>query len=94
MNAFKTFPSQSTSSPSRFPPGSPFPLYWVSFLPSYLTVYPYRLFSDVVARNVLGPLVFVTPEIGRFSTVGGIGVMVNELTQVDLMLFTHTHIYI
>lgn len=30
--------------------------------------------------NTLGPVVFVTPEIGRFSTVGGIGVMVDDLT--------------
>eukprot|EP00736_Rhodelphis_marinus_P004238 Rmarinus@m.30150 len=34
----------------------------------------------------MGPIVFVTSELGRFSTVGGLGVMVDELTQgiVDL----------
>jgi len=40
-----------------------------------------RLYNEILQRNTLGPLVFVTPEIGRFSTVGGIGVMVDELTQ-------------
>lgn len=29
--------------------------------------------------NRLGPIVFCTPEIGRWSTVGGLGVMVDEL---------------
>lgn len=28
----------------------------------------------------LGPIVFVTPELGKWSTVGGLGVMVDELT--------------
>jgi starch synthase len=27
----------------------------------------------------LGPIVFCTPELGRWSTVGGLGVMVDEL---------------
>jgi starch synthase len=40
-----------------------------------------RLYTEILQCNTLGPLVFVTPEIGRFSTVGGIGVMVDELTQ-------------
>lgn len=30
--------------------------------------------------NKLGPIIFCTPEIGRWSTVGGLGVMVDELT--------------
>lgn len=29
--------------------------------------------------NQLGPIVFCTPELGRWSTVGGLGVMVDEL---------------
>ena len=29
--------------------------------------------------NKLGPIVFCTPELGRWSTVGGLGVMVDEL---------------
>jgi glycogen synthase len=37
--------------------------------------------DDVIISNRLGPIVFVTPEIGRWSTVGGLGVMVDELTQ-------------
>ena len=31
--------------------------------------------------NTLGPICFVTPELGRWSTVGGLGVMVDELSQ-------------
>ena len=34
----------------------------------------------VVESNVLGPIVFCTPELGRWSTVGGLGVMVDELS--------------
>eukprot|EP00274_Cyanoptyche_gloeocystis_P007383 CAMPEP_0196653188 /NCGR_PEP_ID=MMETSP1086-20130531/2781_1 /TAXON_ID=77921 /ORGANISM="Cyanoptyche gloeocystis , Strain SAG4.97" /LENGTH=643 /DNA_ID=CAMNT_0041984253 /DNA_START=70 /DNA_END=2002 /DNA_ORIENTATION=- len=30
----------------------------------------------------IGPIVFVTPEVGRWSTVGGLGVMVWELAQM------------
>lgn len=48
------------------------------------------LLEQVLSYNTLGPIVFVTPEIGRFSTVGGIGVMVDELTQVwasDIFFF-------
>lgn len=30
--------------------------------------------------NQLGPIVFCTPELGRWSTVGGLGVMVDELS--------------
>lgn len=42
------------------------------------------LYEAVLNYNTLGPIVFVTPEIGRFSTVGGIGVMVDDLTQVSV----------
>ena len=35
----------------------------------------------VIKSNLLGPIAFVTPEIGRWSTVGGLGVMVDELSQ-------------
>jgi hypothetical protein len=39
----------------------------------------------VLARRVLwtdtvSPIVFVTPELGKWSTVGGLGVMVDELS--------------
>ncbi len=38
--------------------------------------------ADIIIRsNMLGPIAFVTPEIGRWSTVGGLGVMVDELSQ-------------
>jgi len=35
----------------------------------------------IIKSNMLGPIAFVTPEIGRWSTVGGLGVMVDELSQ-------------
>ena len=31
--------------------------------------------------NLLGPICFLTPEIGRWSTIGGVGVMIDELSQ-------------
>ena len=34
----------------------------------------------VVQNNQMGPIVFCTPELGRWSTVGGLGVMVDELS--------------
>jgi starch synthase len=41
----------------------------------------YKASKEIIKDNKLGPIVFVTPEIGRWSTVGGLGVMVDELTQ-------------
>jgi len=38
------------------------------------------LCKQLLEMNDLGTIVFVTPEIGRFSTIGGIGVLINELT--------------
>jgi len=37
--------------------------------------------EEMIMTNQLGPIVFFTPELGRWSTVGGLGVMVDELTQ-------------
>ena len=37
--------------------------------------------QSIIQANVLGPIVFVTPELGRWSTIGGLGVMVDELSQ-------------
>eukprot|EP00921_Rhytidocystis_pertsovi_P013784 GHVQ01022382.1.p1 GENE.GHVQ01022382.1~~GHVQ01022382.1.p1 ORF type:complete len:1848 (+),score=155.63 GHVQ01022382.1:2238-7781(+) len=37
------------------------------------------LAHQVLDANSLGPIVFVTPELGKWSTVGGLGVMVDEL---------------
>lgn len=34
-----------------------------------------------IKSNLLGPIAFVTPELGRWSTMGGLGVMVDELSQ-------------
>jgi hypothetical protein len=40
---------------------------------------PVKAAKSVVEGNKLGPIVFCTPELGRWSTVGGLGVMVDEL---------------
>jgi glycogen synthase len=38
------------------------------------------LAGKVVHSNNVSPIVFVTPELGKWSTVGGLGVMVDELS--------------
>lgn len=43
------------------------------------TIAPVKAAKTVVETNKLGPIVFCTPELGRWSTVGGLGVMVDEL---------------
>lgn len=40
---------------------------------------PVRAADAVSKSNKLGDIVFATPELGRWSTVGGLGVMVDEL---------------
>jgi len=40
---------------------------------------PRKAAESIVLSNKLGPIVFCTPELGRWSTVGGLGVMVDEL---------------
>lgn len=42
---------------------------------------PQKAAKSIVYNNKLGPIVFCTPELGRWSTVGGLGVMVDELAQ-------------
>ena len=37
--------------------------------------------EKIYKNNILGPICFITPELGRWSTVGGLGVMVDELSQ-------------
>jgi len=41
---------------------------------------PTRAAQSIFDSNKLGPIVFCTPELGRWSTVGGLGVMVDELS--------------
>ena len=36
--------------------------------------------KSVIDSNNLGPIIFCAPELGRWSTVGGLGVMVDELS--------------
>src|ERR1017187_1098242 len=40
---------------------------------------PKRASESIIKKNKLGPIFFFTPELGRWSTVGGLGVMVDEL---------------
>ena len=35
--------------------------------------------QSILLNNKLGTIVFCAPELGRWSTVGGLGVMVDEL---------------
>lgn len=41
---------------------------------------PIRAAQSVYGSTGLGPIVFATPELGKWSTVGGLGVMVDELS--------------
>jgi starch synthase len=41
---------------------------------------PVRAAQSIHDTNKLGPIIFATPELGRWSTVGGLGVMVDELS--------------
>ena len=37
--------------------------------------------KKLISGNSLGPIAFITPEIGKWSSVGGLGVMVDELSK-------------
>lgn len=37
--------------------------------------------EEILKMNKMKEISFVCPEIGRWSTVGGLGVMVNELSE-------------
>lgn len=39
-----------------------------------------RAAQQIASSNQLGEICFATPELGRWSTVGGLGVMVDELS--------------
>uniref|UniRef100_A0A0G4I0G9 Starch synthase n=1 Tax=Chromera velia CCMP2878 TaxID=1169474 RepID=A0A0G4I0G9_9ALVE len=39
-----------------------------------------KLAREILASNTLGSVVFVTPELGKWSTVGGLGVMIDDLS--------------
>ena len=51
-----------------------------------------RICREIRDYNVMGPIVFVTPEVGKWSTVGGVGVMVDELTQNLAALNLDVHV--
>ena len=37
--------------------------------------------NNIFYSNIIGPICFITPELGRWSTIGGLGIMVDELSQ-------------
>jgi len=41
---------------------------------------PVKAAKSINESNKIGPIVFLTSELGRWSTVGGLGVMVDELS--------------
>ena len=48
---------------------------------SYILKSKEKICKKIINLNKLGPICFITPEIGRWSSIGGLGVMVDELTQ-------------
>ncbi len=42
---------------------------------------PKTFATRLVQENKFGPIVFAAPEMGRFSTAGGLGVMIDELSE-------------
>ena len=44
----------------------------------------YKNLDFIIKENILGPIAFVTPEIGRWSTIGGLGVMVIKMFYIRL----------
>jgi glycogen synthase len=65
----------STPLPSS-PPTKESPLVSKIAVERGVTAFARRL----LLSNLIGPIVFVTPELGKWSTVGGLGVMVDELS--------------
>ena len=53
----------------------------ISLFSSYCQKSTEKICKKIINLNKLGPICFITPEIGRWSTIGGLGVMVDELTQ-------------
>ena len=47
---------------------------------------------SVLDANRVGPVVFIAPELGQWSKVGGLGVMVDELTQMLADLGVEVHV--
>lgn len=48
--------------------------------PEFKNLAPKIASKSIIDGNKLGPIVFCTPELGRWSTIGGLGVMVDELS--------------
>eukprot|EP01028_Stygiella_incarcerata_P011585 TRINITY_DN659_c1_g1_i1.p1 TRINITY_DN659_c1_g1~~TRINITY_DN659_c1_g1_i1.p1 ORF type:complete len:1831 (-),score=512.99 TRINITY_DN659_c1_g1_i1:200-5623(-) len=50
------------------------------------------MFRQLFEKNLMGPIVFVTPEIEPWSKMGGVAVMVNELTRELALLGLSVHV--
>lgn len=58
--------------------------YFKKIVTEYRAVAPeimLTVLDRLIVENKLGPIAFITPEIGKWSTVGGLGVMVDELSK-------------
>ena len=53
----------------------------ISIFSSYCHKSNEKISKKIINSNKLGLISFITPEIGRWSSIGGLGVMVDELTQ-------------
>eukprot|EP01099_Mayorella_cantabrigiensis_P002095 TRINITY_DN1920_c0_g2_i2.p1 TRINITY_DN1920_c0_g2~~TRINITY_DN1920_c0_g2_i2.p1 ORF type:complete len:779 (-),score=196.83 TRINITY_DN1920_c0_g2_i2:145-2481(-) len=51
-----------------------------------------QLSEAILRANKIGPIVFICPELGQWSTVGGLGVMVDELTQDLAVMGCDVHV--
>ena len=48
--------------------------------------------KELVDNTRIGPIVFVTPELGKWSAVGGLGIMIDELSQDLALLGEDVHV--
>ena len=53
----------------------------ISSFSSYCRKSQTEISKKILSVNKLGLICFITPEIGKWSSIGGLGVMVDELTQ-------------
>lgn len=53
-----------------------------------------KIIQEIVEKNILGPVVFVTPELAPWFKVGGLAVMVDELARGFATLGEDTYIIV
>jgi len=78
-NSNPTFAPRKTSDySSTTPVKGPLEIAAESTLNEMSTIFDFV--HDIINYNTLSSIAFITPELGRWSTVGGLGVMVDELS--------------